>query len=304
MILGYRDTRTRDFAAGKRIKAFSGVGRAAQLKLDRLDAAVSLGDLAALPGNRLEALRGDRKGQYSIRINDQWRICFEWPEGSASPVNVELVDDHQGEPDGTCGDSPRRAACRRAAGARDERRRARAPAGSADQPRDRNPERAARDHRRYGPAPRSFLRHLPRVLPQPPQPLRAAPGRAEGGQGDQGSAHAEAPKSPEVAAARTRMMQGFGRSWLNRRPVCRLPSSSGGVRRVGGQREMVHVRAARVLVALLAATLAGVVPSPVDASDDPPAADISQALARAAAAVPAIPDENSRVVLTRSEERR
>ena len=63
---------------------------------------------------------------------------------------------------------------------------------------------------------------------------------------------------------------------------------------------MVHVRAARVLVALLAATLAGVVPSPVDASDDPPAADISQALARAAAAVPAIPDENSRVVLTRA----
>ncbi|OGK98637.1 MAG: plasmid maintenance system killer protein, partial [Candidatus Rokubacteria bacterium RIFCSPHIGHO2_02_FULL_73_26] len=94
MILGYRDTRTRDFAAGKRIKAFSGVGRAAQLKLDRLDAAVSLGDLAALPGNRLEALRGGRKGQYSIRINDQWRMCFEWPEGSAGPVNVELVDDH------------------------------------------------------------------------------------------------------------------------------------------------------------------------------------------------------------------
>src|SRR3990172_8575508 len=143
MIVSYRDKRTREFAAGKRVKAFSGIERPAQLMLDRLEAAVSLKDLAALPGNRFEALFGDRKGQYSIRINDQWRICFEWPEGSASPVNVEIVDDHQGEPDGTCGDSPRRAARRRAAGARDERRRTRAPAGSADQPHDRNPERAA-----------------------------------------------------------------------------------------------------------------------------------------------------------------
>ena len=74
--------RTREFAAGKRVKAFSGIERSAQLKLDRLEAAVSLKDLAALPGNRFEALFGDRKGQYSIRINDQWRICFEWPEGS------------------------------------------------------------------------------------------------------------------------------------------------------------------------------------------------------------------------------
>jgi proteic killer suppression protein len=94
MILGYRDKRTRDFAAGKRVKAFSGVQKAAQLKLDRLDAATSLKDLAALPGNRFEALSGDRKGQYSIRINDQWRICFEWPEGAKGPVNVEIVDYH------------------------------------------------------------------------------------------------------------------------------------------------------------------------------------------------------------------
>src|SRR3989440_367553 len=69
------DSRTRDFASGKRIKAFSGFDRSARLKLDRLEAATSLRDLAALPGNRLEALIGDRKGQYSIRINDQWRIC-------------------------------------------------------------------------------------------------------------------------------------------------------------------------------------------------------------------------------------
>jgi toxin HigB-1 len=46
------------------------------------------------PGNRFETLSGDRKGQYSIRINDQWRICFEWPEGSVGPVNVEIVDYH------------------------------------------------------------------------------------------------------------------------------------------------------------------------------------------------------------------
>ena len=71
MILGYRDKRTRDFAAGKRVKALYGIERAARLKLDRLEAATSLKDLAALPGNRLEALKGDPKGQYSIRINDQ-----------------------------------------------------------------------------------------------------------------------------------------------------------------------------------------------------------------------------------------
>jgi proteic killer suppression protein len=94
MIVSYRDKRTRDFAAGKRVKAFSGIERSALLKLDRLDAAVELKDLAVLPGNRFEALRGDRKGQYSIRINDRWRICFEWPEGIPGPSNVEMVDYH------------------------------------------------------------------------------------------------------------------------------------------------------------------------------------------------------------------
>ncbi len=94
MVVGYRDKRTRDFAAGKRIKAFTGFERAARLKLDRLEAATSLRDLAALPGNRFEALKGDRRGQYSIRINDQWRICFEWPEGSPGPMSVEIVDYH------------------------------------------------------------------------------------------------------------------------------------------------------------------------------------------------------------------
>ena len=94
MILGYRDKRTRDFAAGKRVKAFDGIERPARLKQDRLEAATSLKDLAALPGNRFEALKGDRKGQYSIRINDQWRICFEWPEGAPGPDEVEIVDYH------------------------------------------------------------------------------------------------------------------------------------------------------------------------------------------------------------------
>ncbi len=94
MIVSYRDKRTRDFAAGKRVKAFSGIERPARLKLDRLEAANALGDLAALPGNRFEALKGDRKGQYSVRINDQWRICFEWPERSPGPNDVEIVDYH------------------------------------------------------------------------------------------------------------------------------------------------------------------------------------------------------------------
>jgi proteic killer suppression protein len=94
MIVSFRDKRTRDLALGKRAKALSGIQRAAELKLDRLDAAASLKDLAALPGNRLELLKGDRRGQYSVRINDQWRICFEWPEGSPGPVNVEIVDYH------------------------------------------------------------------------------------------------------------------------------------------------------------------------------------------------------------------
>jgi proteic killer suppression protein len=94
LILGYRDARTKDFAAGKRVKALSGIERAARLKLDRLEAATGVKDLAALPGNRFEALVGDRKGQFSIRINDQWRICFEWQDRAPGPSNVEIVDYH------------------------------------------------------------------------------------------------------------------------------------------------------------------------------------------------------------------
>jgi len=94
MIVGFRDRRTRDFAAGKRVKALSGIERAGRLKLDRLEAATAVQDLGALPGNRFEALVGDRKGQSSIRVNDQWRICFEWLDGALGPSNVEIVDYH------------------------------------------------------------------------------------------------------------------------------------------------------------------------------------------------------------------
>lgn len=82
------------FRRGEAGQGLLGIQRAAQLKLDRLEAATALRDLAALPGNRFEKLSGDREGQYSIRINDQWRICFEWPDDSVGPVNVEITDYH------------------------------------------------------------------------------------------------------------------------------------------------------------------------------------------------------------------
>ena len=93
MIVSYRDKRTREFAGGNRVKAFAGFERKVEMRLDQLDAATSLLDLD-LPGNHLESLKGRRKGQYSVRINAQWRICFEWPKGSPGPVNVEIVDYH------------------------------------------------------------------------------------------------------------------------------------------------------------------------------------------------------------------
>ena len=93
MIVSYRDKRTRTFAEGKYVKAFAGFACKAELHLDQLDAATSMRDLD-LPGNRFEALKVDRKGQYSVRVNDQWRICFEWPKGALGPSNVEIVDYH------------------------------------------------------------------------------------------------------------------------------------------------------------------------------------------------------------------
>ena len=94
MILSYRDKRTKDFAEGRRVRDFESFRRQAEKRLDILDAATSLADLRALSSNALEGLKGDRKGQCSIRINMQWRICFEWPDGQAGPSNVEIVDYH------------------------------------------------------------------------------------------------------------------------------------------------------------------------------------------------------------------
>jgi len=94
MILGYRDKRTATFAEGRLVRAFQGFARQAYKRLEILEAATSLDDLRALQSNRLEALKGDRAGQYSIRINQQWRICFEWPGGAAGPSRVEIVDYH------------------------------------------------------------------------------------------------------------------------------------------------------------------------------------------------------------------
>jgi len=94
MILSYRDRRTRQFADGEFVRPFQGFARQGWKRLEILNAAMSLADLAALPSNRLEALGGDRRGQYSIRINQQWRICFEWPTDATGPSNVEIVDYH------------------------------------------------------------------------------------------------------------------------------------------------------------------------------------------------------------------
>ena len=94
MIQSYRDRRTEAFATGEYVPAFQSIEQQAARRLSILNAAISLDTLRALRGNRLEALRGDRAGQYSIRINRQWRICFRWTvEG---PSDVEIVDYHQG----------------------------------------------------------------------------------------------------------------------------------------------------------------------------------------------------------------
>ena len=77
---------------GKRVRRFAAIERVATRKLQMLDDAVNLKDLLAPPGNRLEALKGDRRGRHSIRINAQWRVCFVWTD--AAPADVEIVDYH------------------------------------------------------------------------------------------------------------------------------------------------------------------------------------------------------------------
>ncbi len=94
MILSYRDKRAEAFANGTFVREFQAFDRQAWKRLEILDAATGLEELRALPGNRLEALKGDRIGQFSIRINMQWRICFEWPKDAPGPSNVEIVDYH------------------------------------------------------------------------------------------------------------------------------------------------------------------------------------------------------------------
>jgi proteic killer suppression protein len=92
MIRSFRCRETARLANDVAVRRFRAIERAARRKLEVLAAAASLHDLRSPPGNRLEALRGDRAGQHSIRINDQWRICFPWENGDA--FDVEIVDYH------------------------------------------------------------------------------------------------------------------------------------------------------------------------------------------------------------------
>lgn len=93
MIKSFGDKRSAAIFAGHAVRGMSlQLQKRARVKMLVIDAASQLGDLRAPPGNRLEALRGDRQGQHSIRVNDQWRICFVWLDHEAS--NVEIVDYH------------------------------------------------------------------------------------------------------------------------------------------------------------------------------------------------------------------
>jgi toxin HigB-1 len=79
---------------GERVRQFQALRRQAEKTLDRLDAAVGLGDIASFPGHRFEKLKGARSDTCSVRINDQWRVCFKWPAGSSGPVDVTIEDYH------------------------------------------------------------------------------------------------------------------------------------------------------------------------------------------------------------------
>jgi proteic killer suppression protein len=92
VIRSFRCKKTEALFAGKIVRAFQAFSAQAERKLVMLDSADAIEDLRSPPGNRLEALQGDRRGQYSIRINDQYRICFRWTENG--PEDVEIVDYH------------------------------------------------------------------------------------------------------------------------------------------------------------------------------------------------------------------
>ncbi|HEX8795854.1 MAG TPA: type II toxin-antitoxin system RelE/ParE family toxin [Polyangiaceae bacterium] len=92
MIQSFRCSETRAIYEGKPSRRFGNIRRIIERKLEMLDNAVVLKDLLVLPANRLESLKGDRQGQHSIRINDQYRICFRWTD--RGPEDVEVVDYH------------------------------------------------------------------------------------------------------------------------------------------------------------------------------------------------------------------
>ena len=92
MIVSFRNAETESLASGHRVKRFAGIEVVARRKLRQLQIAGRLADLRVPPGNRLEPLKGNRAGQHSIRVNDQYRVCFRWT--SAGAENVEVVDYH------------------------------------------------------------------------------------------------------------------------------------------------------------------------------------------------------------------
>lgn len=92
MIQSFKDARAEKLMGGRRVPELVNIEEQVRTRLIRLDSAASLEDLRALRGNRLEALSGSRKGQFSIRINDQFRICFKWKV--KGPTDVEIVDYH------------------------------------------------------------------------------------------------------------------------------------------------------------------------------------------------------------------
>lgn len=92
MIATFKDADTEALAKGRRVRRFASIARVARRKLRQLQIADRLDDLRVPPGNRLEALRGERAGQHSIRVNDQFRVCFRWTVAGAA--DVEIVDYH------------------------------------------------------------------------------------------------------------------------------------------------------------------------------------------------------------------
>jgi proteic killer suppression protein len=94
MIQGFKDRDVKRLYYGEDVKKWAAIRRQAEKRLRVLDAADRLETLMLLPSNRLEALRGNRNGQYCIRINDKWRICFTWPHDAEGPCDIEIVDYH------------------------------------------------------------------------------------------------------------------------------------------------------------------------------------------------------------------